>query len=740
MALTITSHPKSQTIEEGKTVTFRVSFSVDSPFGGFTTTYQWYKNGSKISNANKSSLTYGPTVLSDNNSTFYCVIIAETHGSATSNKAILTVTQSQTSTNDGSPFSGGGTNTNTDDGTDPSSPFGGGGTNTNTDNGIDPSSPSDDEDSSDDNSQGNDFGIDTSDRPDWPPCTSAVPPATILASEFYNLQDLDGNGLIYGYDFKITDDFEHTPPWKPIILINIEQSPYWSSPVEEMDWLSFLQSLGYTSNQDSGGGGGGSVTGGYKIEKLVEISGYLWLLSYVNNKLYSGSYNQDGSQYYYSANSPFSSFSKNVVSGSDGHESTRVYNLNNNLYVTTEGLQGGSSSSGNGALVLPNGSKTTGFDKQFSLSAVYFNGSYLIGWCKQNSDYTSQTEGTYLYDCPPTGGKTLKKHITSVMAFSAVVYRDKLYLLGCKRDKSYRTTSGAGILVEVDSSYNFKTIHEPSDAGVGCWLEVFDDKLFCMYSNNTVVYSYDGSSFKSELNVGSSFKLGGACVFNNKLILPLVGSTAEIRARSTDSDGGSWSTIVTNDTLTSLGGQPQASDLIAPTGFCASTSNSAFISITLNSGRSGPSAIYKLTVDTSTNEDVPFKLSDVVWLDTDVSGWSETAKLSSVSISGSTISLPFDKTNTWSTVYYDGADMNANPWIFIEKDGKWYASTWEWFKKGSYSKSTSAVAGDHMKKSEFSDSWKPTSGVRYGFMVSGLARLDKRNVSERSNIIMITWP
>lgn len=58
-----------------------------------------------------------------------------------------------------------------------------------------------------------------------------------LVSEFYNNEDLDGNGKIYGYDFKIKDDNK-----KPVILNIVEKSPYWINPTSEIDWDTFVSS------------------------------------------------------------------------------------------------------------------------------------------------------------------------------------------------------------------------------------------------------------------------------------------------------------------------------------------------------------------------------------------------------------------------------------------------------------------------------------------------------------------
>ena len=58
---------------------------------------------------------------------------------------------------------------------------------------------------------------------------------------------------------------------------------------------------------------------------------------------------------------------------------------------------------------------------------------------------------------------------------------------------------------------------------------------------------------------------------------------------------------------------------------------------------------------------------------------------------------------------------------FRQRDGVWYAATWEWLRPGQTSKPTSVVNGAHIKKSPLQD-FRPVSGETYGFMVSGLAR------------------
>jgi len=134
-----------------------------------------------------------------------------------------------------------------------------------------------------------------------------------------------------------------------------------------------------------------------------------------------------------------------------------------------------------------------------------------------------------------------------------------------------------------------------------------------------------------------------------------------------------------------------------------------------------------------------FKLSSVKWLHTDVSKWPVTGKLRSVAVSGNKITLDYDKARVWPGV--GEKSINANPWIFVKHDGKWYAATWEWLRFGQRTKALYAVSGSHIKCDPLRD-FKPRPGELYGFMVSGLARdmAHFTNVQERTNIYWMRWP
>ena len=143
---------------------------------------------------------------------------------------------------------------------------------------------------------------------------------------------------------------------------------------------------------------------------------------------------------------------------------------------------------------------------------------------------------------------------------------------------------------------------------------------------------------------------------------------------------------------------------------------------------------------TTSTTSVAAAASEIVgirWLGPNFSSWPITTTLSA-KISGGTIHMKYNKANVWPV----HGDVVANCWAIVNIHGTWYAGTFEYLRKGQTSKPTSVLdgsKGDHFKKQPLS-SWRPKSGERFGLMVSGLCRTSARNVSERSNICMVTWP
>ncbi|MBI2565754.1 MAG: hypothetical protein HYV63_01810 [Candidatus Schekmanbacteria bacterium] len=134
----------------------------------------------------------------------------------------------------------------------------------------------------------------------------------------------------------------------------------------------------------------------------------------------------------------------------------------------------------------------------------------------------------------------------------------------------------------------------------------------------------------------------------------------------------------------------------------------------------------------------PIDPNSVRWLDANVGSWRQTATLK-VSFQGSDICLDYSKKNSWPGVEDGGDVVNANPWVIVYLDGKWYGGTFEWLRPGQYCKKKGSVSGSYIKQPPL-EGWRPERGEWLGFMVSGLARGNLSNVQERSEIVTLQWP
>ncbi len=137
----------------------------------------------------------------------------------------------------------------------------------------------------------------------------------------------------------------------------------------------------------------------------------------------------------------------------------------------------------------------------------------------------------------------------------------------------------------------------------------------------------------------------------------------------------------------------------------------------------------------------PSDLPDnIVWLHPDISSWPATATLKA-SLTRNSVLLHHNKARVWGPAReISGVPCIGNVWLLIPKDGKWLAVTWEWMRPGQTSKSKSNCNGEHIKRYDhIPKSWTPQKGVKYGLLVSGLARSATRNVRERSNVAWLTW-
>tara|TARA_Y100001934_G_scaffold90489_2_gene112053 strand:- start:441 stop:1001 length:561 start_codon:yes stop_codon:yes gene_type:complete len=141
-----------------------------------------------------------------------------------------------------------------------------------------------------------------------------------------------------------------------------------------------------------------------------------------------------------------------------------------------------------------------------------------------------------------------------------------------------------------------------------------------------------------------------------------------------------------------------------------------------------------------------FDLSKVTWLHTDVSNWPVTHDLK-VNIGSGSICLEFGGTTTWPTAeipHTSGAyniKVNANPWVFVLRNGTWYGGTWEWMVPNGTCKPIRVVEGGHIKRPGLADWGGPVSGETYYFMVSSIARgANLNNYQARTNVVRVVWP
>ncbi|MFP4356946.1 MAG: hypothetical protein ACLFSZ_00725 [Puniceicoccaceae bacterium] len=135
-----------------------------------------------------------------------------------------------------------------------------------------------------------------------------------------------------------------------------------------------------------------------------------------------------------------------------------------------------------------------------------------------------------------------------------------------------------------------------------------------------------------------------------------------------------------------------------------------------------------------------FDIANVVWLQTDVSGWPVTSDLSEVSINGGQVCMTFDAGTRWAGFLGGTSYFNATPVVIVKMNGTYYASAFQWFRSGSnrHCKPISAIAPSSPPPIS---NWRPTTGETVGFMVTTPSRIGvPTRQFERTNIVWIEWP
>ncbi len=151
-----------------------------------------------------------------------------------------------------------------------------------------------------------------------------------------------------------------------------------------------------------------------------------------------------------------------------------------------------------------------------------------------------------------------------------------------------------------------------------------------------------------------------------------------------------------------------------------------------------------------------FNFSKVTWLDQNVSGWTESSRITSVQVkSNGQICTDYTERGRWPTgdPLGDGTQLVGNPWVFVKISGRYYAATYEWLRPTQYckfgippntsplSKVYSSAWRGHIRLSPLKQ-WVARPGEVVGFMVSGFARHSntRPNVRKRTNVQLYRLP
>jgi len=137
---------------------------------------------------------------------------------------------------------------------------------------------------------------------------------------------------------------------------------------------------------------------------------------------------------------------------------------------------------------------------------------------------------------------------------------------------------------------------------------------------------------------------------------------------------------------------------------------------------------------------VPFVLSEVVWPRyLNVSKWRETSVLSGVSISENRTNAKHSKSGEWPPYEEGGDSVDSSLWIFVEIQGVWYASTFEYLRPNQYTKGLGYRLIPTWTKQRPINTFDLRKGDKVQVMASGLARRSNvKNVKERSNFVEVT--
>ena len=174
---------------------------------------------------------------------------------------------------------------------------------------------------------------------------------------------------------------------------------------------------------------------------------------------------------------------------------------------------------------------------------------------------------------------------------------------------------------------------------------------------------------------------------------------------------------------------------------------------------SGSETPYKYTENPSSGEfpdpDDPENKDKIVSPEgLDINSWAKTSEITDIKINieNGQICISHTKAGEWTpTQNVDSASVEdpveGNAWVIIPLDGKGYAAPYDWLGAGEPCHMLDVETLDNLyeqlpQRTDVSEleRWKPLPGDKIGFLVSGLAKNDLKNVEERSNMLVVTLP
>ena len=130
---------------------------------------------------------------------------------------------------------------------------------------------------------------------------------------------------------------------------------------------------------------------------------------------------------------------------------------------------------------------------------------------------------------------------------------------------------------------------------------------------------------------------------------------------------------------------------------------------------------------------------------TDISSWPVDSKITNVQQGNGQLCIWHEKLGIWpSTIFFGdpGTLVEGNQWVFMQKNGQWYAGAGDWYRPGQACKGVDAASiGADAFDREPLHSWVPQPGELFGVMSSTPARVwpDMKTLDVRTNIVLLRW-